>query len=94
MLVVIANELPPAVRGRMKLWFIEPRPNIFVSGIKDAIADEVAEYLYKSCPSNSGLIIFKKISKTPGFTILGVGNPNKKITAIDGFPLIVEKEIN
>gem|GEM_PF-6413815 len=26
MMVVIASELPPAVRGRMKLWFIEPRP--------------------------------------------------------------------
>jgi len=52
------------------------------------------EYLYKSCPPSSGLIIFKRISQTPGFKILGVGDPNKKITAIDGFPLIVEKEIN
>ena len=31
MLVVVANDLPPAVRGRMKLWFVEPRPNVFVS---------------------------------------------------------------
>jgi len=92
MVVVIANELPPAVRGRMKLWFLEPRANIFVSGIKDSIADEVVEYLYKSCPPSSGLIIFKRVSETPGFKILGVGDPNKKITSIDGFPLIIEKE--
>lgn len=92
MIVVIANELPPAVRGRMKLWFLEPRANIFVSGIKDSIADEVVEYLYKSCPPSSGLLIFKRISETPGFKILGVGDPNKKITMIDGFPLIIEKE--
>ena len=37
MLVVIANDLPPAVRGRMKLWFVEPRANMFVSGIKDSV---------------------------------------------------------
>lgn len=43
MVVVIANDLPPAVRGRMKLWFIEPRANIFVSGIKDSVATEVIE---------------------------------------------------
>ncbi len=24
MLVVVANDLPPAVRGRMKLWFTTP----------------------------------------------------------------------
>ena len=45
MLVVIANDLPPAVRGRMKLWFIEPRPNVFVSGVKDAVAKKVMQIL-------------------------------------------------
>ena len=51
MLVVIANDLPPAVRGRMKLWFVEPRPNIFVSGIKDSVAKKVIDYLVPYCPS-------------------------------------------
>jgi len=37
-LVVIANNIPPAVRGRLKLWFVEPRANIFVSGVKDNVA--------------------------------------------------------
>ncbi|MFU8787817.1 MAG: type I-E CRISPR-associated endoribonuclease Cas2e, partial [Methylobacter sp.] len=50
MLVVIANDLPPAVRGRLKLWFVEPRPNVFVSGIKDSVAQKVVDYLYQYCP--------------------------------------------
>ncbi len=50
MLVVVANDLPPAVRGRMKLWFIEPRANIFVSGIKDSLAKKVVAYLHEHCP--------------------------------------------
>ena len=50
MMVVIASELPPAVRGRMKLWFIEPRPNVFVSGIKDALAERIIRYLLRSSP--------------------------------------------
>ncbi|UDC41130.1 type I-E CRISPR-associated endoribonuclease Cas2e [Klebsiella quasivariicola] len=45
MLVVLANDLPPAVRGRMKLWFVEPRPNVFVSGVKDSVAQTVVDYL-------------------------------------------------
>ena len=47
MFVVIANDLPPAVRGRMKLWFVEPRANIFISGIKDSVADKVITYLFE-----------------------------------------------
>ena len=53
MLVVIANDLPPAVRGRMKLWFVEPRANMFVSGIKDSVAKKVVDYLHKYCPPES-----------------------------------------
>lgn len=62
MMVVIASELPPAVRGRMKLWFIEPRPNVFVSGIKDALAERIIRYLLRHCPTSSGLMIFLKLA--------------------------------
>lgn len=93
MVVAIANDLPPAVRGRMKLWFVEPRANVFVSGIKDSVADDVIEYLVKSCPSSSGLMIFQRIKDAPGFKIWGVGDPDKKVCLLDGYPLIIEKEI-
>lgn len=90
MLVVIANDLPPAVRGRMKLWFIEPRPNVFVSGIKDSVADDVVKMLLKHCPPESGLIIFKRIRKAPGYEIFGMGIPGRKLKSISGLQLVVE----
>ena len=92
MLVVIANNIPPAVRGRMKLWFIEPRPNVFVSGVKDSVADNVVEYLYSHCPVDSGLMIFQKINKTPGYKIRGVGDPKRLPVTISGLQLIQEKD--
>lgn len=90
MLVVVANDLPPAVRGRMKLWFIEPRPNIFVSGIKDSVAATVVDYLYKHCPPESGLLMIRSIPTTPGYEMLSIGPPRKPITTISGLQLIVE----
>ena len=93
MVVVIANDLPPAVRGRMKLWFIEPRPNIFVSGIKDSVADDVVSYLLTKCPIESGLMIFKKVKNVPGYRIYGHGTTDRNITDINGLQLIVEKII-
>jgi len=93
MLVVIANDLPPAVRGRMKLWFIEPRPNVFVSGIKDAVAKKVVDYLYNHCPHESGLMIFRRIPETPGYEIRGIGNPKRNLTEISGLQLVIEKQI-
>jgi len=91
MLVVIANDLPPAVRGRMKLWFVEPRPNIFVSGIKDAVAKKVVDYLYKYCPAVSGLMVFRQMPEAPGYEIRGVGDTKRHLTEFSGLQLIVEK---
>ena len=92
MLVVLANDIPPAVRGRMKLWFVEPRPNVFISGIKDSVADDVVEYLYKHCPVESGLMVFQKIKKVPGYKIRGVGDTKRSLTEINGLQLVQEKE--
>mgnify|MGYP001567090984 FL=1 len=92
MLVVLANDIPPAVRGRMKLWFVEPRPNVFVSGIKDSVANDVVEYLYKHCPPESGLMVFQKTKKTPGYKIQGIGDTKRSLVEISGLQLVQEKE--
>jgi len=91
-LVVIANDLPPAVRGRMKLWFVEPRPNVFVSGVKDSVAKKVVEYLYKHCPPESGLMVFRQTRNPPGYEIYGVGDTKRRVTQFSGLQLVVEKE--
>jgi len=94
MLVVIANDLPAAVRGRMKLWFIEPRPNVFVSGVKDSVAKKVVEYLYKHCPARSGLLVFRAITSTPGYEMYGIGDTRRDLIELSGLQLVVEKKVS
>ena len=91
MLVVIANNLPPAVRGRMKLWFVEPRPNVFVSGVKDSVGKAVVDYLYEHCPPESGLMVFRRTNDAPGYEIRGVGDTKRSIVEISGLQLVQEK---
>ncbi|WP_299139114.1 type I-E CRISPR-associated endoribonuclease Cas2e [uncultured Vibrio sp.] len=94
MLVVVANDLPPAVRGRMKLWFVEAKPNVFVSGLKDSVASKVVDYLFQHCNSKSGLTIFKSLNKPPGYEIRTLGETNKSLIDISGLTLVVEKRID
>lgn len=90
MLVIIANDLPPAVRGRLKLWCIEPRPNVFVSGVKDSLSEHIVNYLHKHCPAKSALIMFYAISKPPGYKIQSIGPTRKPLISISGLPLVIE----
>ncbi|NMH65739.1 type I-E CRISPR-associated endoribonuclease Cas2 [Shewanella sp. SHSM-M6] len=90
MLVVVANNLPPAVRGRMKLWFVEPRTNVFVSGVKDSVAKTVIDYLYQHCPPESGVMIFRSTSRPPGYEIRTIGPTKKKLLELSGLQLVIE----
>lgn len=91
-LVVIANDLPMAVRGRMKLWFVEPRANVFVSGIKDNVAEKVVQWLYDHCPPESGLLIFRQHKNAPGYAIYGRGDIRRHLVEISGLQLVMEKD--
>ena len=92
MLVVIANDLPPAVRGRMKLWFVEPRPNVFVSGVKDSVAKKVIDYLQQYCPPESGVMIFRRINQPPFYEIQGIGDTRRSLIEVSGLQLVLEKD--
>lgn len=94
MFVIVSNHLPPAVRGRLKLWFIEPKPNVFISGIKDSVADTVVEYLFGYCTKESGIIIFRDINKPPWFKIETLGDPDHSLIDVCGLQLILEKTLH
>ena len=46
MIVVIANDIPEAIRGKMKLFFIEVKPNVFISGVNDYVGTKIVNYLF------------------------------------------------
>ena len=91
MVVLISTVLPPAVRGKLKLWFVEPKPGVFVSGIKDSLADRVIQLITTYTPSDAGFLLFRSITRAPGYEIYVHGTPPKELANISGFQLIIEK---
>lgn len=91
MLVVIAENLPDAVRGKMKLWFIEPKPNVFVSSVADALARKVVLQLLESCTPESGMLIVESRMKSPG-CVLWEKTLTPAIETVTGFQMIRKKK--
>jgi CRISPR-associated protein Cas2 len=86
MLVLFANNLPSACRGRLKLWFIEVRLSIYVSGLNNNLAEKVVTYLL-SYQWDAGAILFKSKSQSPGYEIITLGKPDRKIIRLSMLPL-------
>jgi CRISPR-associated protein Cas2 len=74
----------------MKLWFVEARPNVFVSGVKDSVAKTVVEYLYEHCPPEAGVMMFRSLPQPPGYEIRTIGPTRKTLTEISGLQLVIE----
>lgn len=93
MTVIIANDLPPAIRGLLKRWFVEPKPNVFVGSVNARTREKTLDYLRRNAPSLSLLVIFDDTS-SQGFTVLAYGTPDRQIIKRSGLRLILENPEN
>ena len=88
MTIVIANNLPVAIRGCLKTWFIEPKSNVFVAEINNALAERIASFLHRETRrSDSGLLLIQSTNSGLGFKILQFGKPDKIPVNISGLDL-------
>jgi len=90
MTVIVANDIPPAVRGLLKRWFIEPRPNVFVGTVNPRTREKVLEYVRRHAP-DVGMLVIATEKNSQGFVIDSCGEPGRHMVYRSGLQLIAEK---
>ncbi len=89
MTVLIAQDTPPAVRGLLKRWFIEPRANVFVGTINRRTREKVLSYIKRHALTTSWLVLTSE-PNCQGFRITRWGKPDRKDVNLSGLWLIAE----
>lgn len=90
MTIIIANDTPPAIRGMLKRWFIEPKPNVFVGTVNQRTRDKTLEYIRRNAPG-LGLLVIAADKSCQGFSIQRFGDTERKSLRRSGLQLIVEQ---
>jgi len=92
MLVIVANHLPDAIRGLLKVWCLEPKPNVFVTDINQRTEERIIKFLQPYFYDKTGLVIINS-DKTAlqGFIITQMATPDKKRVFMSGLQFIEEK---
>ena len=90
MTVLVTNDTPPAIRGLLKRWFIEPRPNVFVGTINRRTREKTLAYIRRNAP-DMGLLMIATSKNCQGFEIQTWGDTDRRIAEFDGLQLIAEK---
>lgn len=69
MTVLVANDVPPAIRSHLKRWFIEPKPNVFVGTLNPRTHRKVIDFITRNAPYDFGFIAIASAQNCQGFTI-------------------------
>jgi CRISPR-associated protein Cas2 len=69
MTVLVANDVPPAIRGHLKRWFIEPRPNVFVGTLNPRTHRKGLDFITRNAPPDFGFISISSDNNCQGFSI-------------------------
>ena len=90
MTVIVANDIPPAIRGLLKRWFIEPRPNVFVGTVNPKTREKTLDYIFRNAP-RSGLLVIASEANSQGFSVTSYGETDRRAIDKLGLTLIAEK---
>ena len=89
MTVLVAHDIPPAIRGILKRWFVEPKPNVFVGTVSRRTREKVLSYIQRNAVGLS-LLILTSEPTCQGFKIERWGEPDRRDTVMSGLSLIAE----
>jgi len=89
MTVIVSNDMPEAIRGMLKRWFIEPRPNVFVGTLNRCTHEKTIEYIKRNA-GGIGLLIIS-YPNCQGYKIESFGPTDRKGVEVAGLWLVAEK---
>ena len=92
MTVIVAHDIPDAIRGMLKRWFIEPRPNVFVGTLNRRTRDKTLDYIKRNA-GGVALLIISSDTKCQGFRIDSHGEVRRKEAMKSGLWLVAEEWI-
>ncbi len=87
MTIIFAQDSPDAIRGILKRWFIEPKPQVFVGSVNKSVREHVLNYIRKNAAGIRLLIIYSA-PNCQGFIIEHINDPDYSGLTMDGLYLI------
>lgn len=91
MTTIIAENVEPAVRGMLRRWFLEPRPNVFVGSVNQRTREKTLSYIRRNAPGLRLFVVYDS-DNCQGFEMFSYGCPARHPVGKCGLLLVAETE--
>ena len=88
MVVVVLESVPPALRGELSRWLIEPKSGVFIGDVSALVRDKL---WLKCCQAKQtgGVIQAWSTNNEQGYTIRTFGRTKREVIDLDGVQLML-----
>jgi len=87
MLVIVLENAPPRLRGRLALWLLEVRAGVYVGKVSRKVRDMIVRNVDKGIEEGNAVIAWNAANE-PGYDFTTLGKNRRVAVEIGGFKLI------
>lgn len=87
MLVIVLENVPPRLRGRMAVWLLEVRAGVYVGNYSRKMREHIWEHVIEGLEDGNAVLIWRA-SNESGFDFKTAGKNRRTPTEFDGIQLV------
>ena len=87
MLVIVLENSPPRLRGRLAIWLLEIRAGVYVGNYSTKVRDYIWNQVEKGIEDGNAVMAWRTNSEA-GFDFVTVGNNRRIPVELDGAKLV------
>jgi CRISPR-associated protein Cas2 len=88
LIVVVLENAPPRLRGRLAIWLLEVRAGVYVGDFNRKIREYIWDQVARGIEDGNGVIIWRDRSVEAGFEFETVGKNRRVPVELDGVRLV------
>ncbi len=87
MLVIVVENVPPRLRGRLGLWLVEVRAGVYVGTVSRRVREMIRDNLEQGVDEGSAVMAWSSNTES-GFDFLTMGANRRIPVEMDGIKLV------
>lgn len=87
MLVIVLENSPPRLRGRLAIWLLEIRAGVYVGNYSTKVRDYIWNQVEKGIENGNAVMAWRTNSEA-GFDFVTLGNNRRIPVGLDGAKLV------
>jgi CRISPR-associated protein Cas2 len=87
MLVIVTENVPPRLRGRLGLWLVEVRAGVYVGDVSRRVREMIWENLEKGVEDGNAVMAWTSNNES-GFDFMTLGSNRRIPVEMDGIKLV------